>query len=222
MQTAEAPKEEEQMLELMTEDYMEEHWAELDKKEVSKYQLMSPGFIEKHKDELDWNLLSQNMLSLTFEILDKYPDRINWINISLNAKSLSDSFLYNYSSKLQWDIVLSQRVPSLTLRIHLSEKYRKTNAKNKQDFWSSVSRYLALEPSYVEIYKRYIDFTELTRNKNLSDEVIDKFIDQLDLHTLVRIRKLSKGLLQKHAQTLAPYLMDADKIQEQSAVKMAE
>ena len=201
----ENPQPEEKMIKILTEEEMEEKWDELDKDEISKYQKMSPDFIEKHKDELNWTLLSTNPQSMNFEVLDRFQNLISWTNISLNAKNMTDEFMYNYSSKLNWDMVFAQRVPNLTLRIRLAEKYRKTSAKNKGEFWSALSRWLELELSFIDIYKRYIDFHELTKNKHLTDEIIDKYIDELDLHTLVRVKRLSKVILQKYSEKLAPY-----------------
>jgi hypothetical protein len=54
-----------------------------------------------------------------------------------------------------------------------------------------------VDATYVNAYKRYIDFTELSKNPYLTDDIIIKFLDRLDIPTLFKYQKLSKPILEK-------------------------
>lgn len=204
---------EQKMIKLMTEKFMEKHWNDLDHKEVSLYQKMSVEFIAKHQSDIDFNLLSVNPF-ITFGILDRFSSRINWYNISINPKGLTNSLLFNYRNKILWNMYLSHHQLELRLLLDLSEVFRKSRAKNAKLFWSAISRYQRLDRVYLFTYRRYINFKELSKNPYLTDDIIDEFILDYDIPTLLQYHTISPGLMQKHLALLAPYIDNKTKPNE--------
>ena len=193
MQQPELPA---QKIKVMTEEYMEEHLDELNWDEVCLYQKLSVDFIKKHIKHIDFNKLSVNPF-ITFEILDTFSNKISWASISINGKGLSESMMYNYRNKLEWTLVLNHQQLALKFLIIMSEVMRKSRAKASKGFWRAVSRFQQVDATYVNAYKRYIDFTELSKNPYLTDDIIIKFLDRLDIPTLFKYQKLSKPILEK-------------------------
>jgi hypothetical protein len=182
----------------MTEEYMDEHADELDRDEESLYQKMSVDFIRKYIKHINFHNLSVNPF-ITFEILDAFSNKISWASISINGKMLSESLMFNYRNKLIWKLVLAHQQLQLKFLIIMSEVMRKSRAKAAKDFWDAVSRYQKVDVTYVSAYKRYINFAELGKNPYIDDAIIDKFIDKLDIPTLIVHQKLSKNILTKYS-----------------------
>lgn len=178
-----------------------------EKRAACSFIRFTPEFIEAHKKDIDFNILSANP-NLTLQILDKFPNDINWMTISMNGHMLTDVLLYNYYNRLYWKLIMSRKSIELRLLIALSERYRRSKAKNKQEFWSSVSRYQPVDIDYVDIYKRYIDFTELSKNKYLTADIIEKFIKQLDHETIYKkhFYKLNKRFIADHIEKFRPFM----------------
>lgn len=193
---------------VMTEKYMEEHLDELDWDEVSLYQQMSVDFITKHQKNINFTNLSVNPY-ITFEILDAFSNKISWPSISINGKVLSESLMYNYRNKLEWPLVLSHQQLNLKFLIIMSEVMRKSRAKAAKTFWTSISRYQKINVTYVSAYKRYINFSELSKNQYIDDDIIHKFIDKLDLRALLKYHKLSNEVLTKYKDQFNEVLANA-------------
>ena len=195
----------EKKIPILSEEYMDEHWDELDHKEVSYYQKMSVDFITRHNQDIDFTALSTNPF-ITFEILDKFSSRISWATISINGKMLSDTFLANYYNKLYWNLILSRQQLNLKLLITLSEIYRKSRANNKPDFWKAISRYQKFDADYVKSYKRFLDFSLISENPYLSEDVIDQFLAYLDIGKVLKTHTIPIHLMAKYRDIFETYL----------------
>jgi hypothetical protein len=184
-------------IKLLSEEYMDEHADDLNWDEVSLYQKMIVDFIVKHQKQINFRLLSGNPF-LTFEIIDRFSTKISWPTISMNGKGLSESMMFNYRNKLVWSIVLSQKQLELKFLIIMSEIFRKSRAKNAKEFWKAVSKFQPLDKTYIDNYKRYVDFTELSKNPYLKEDLMEVYYDKLDKAELFKKHDLSKDFLTKH------------------------
>lgn len=184
-------------LPVLSEKYMEEHWDELDHDKICMYEKMSTDFITRHQADINFRLLSINP-NITIEILDKFATRIDWMSICINGKFVSDVILYNYYNHIYWTILLAKQQLDLKLLIALCEKYRKSRAKNRDDFWKAISRYQDIDIEFVEIYKRYIKFNLLALNPYLTEDIMDKYVTEFNPKLLFTHHTLSKEFLEKY------------------------
>ena len=178
------------------------NWNDEQRRECCTYQRLTLDFLKAHADEVYWPEVSINPQTMAgeewYRILDKFPNKISWISICMNSKEKTPTFLFNYRYKMYWEFVLAQQHLNINLLIDLSEIYRKSRAKNTKNFWDAVSRYEKIDDEYVEAYKRFINFTELSKNPNITPETIDKFIYRLNPSILINCVKIPKELIIKY------------------------
>jgi hypothetical protein len=178
---------------------MEENADKLDWVQVSMYQQMSLPFIIKHQKQINFRYLSMNPY-LTFEILDKFSSKISWSMLSMNGRALSESMMFNYRNKVIWELILSHQQLRLEFLIHMSEVMRKSRAKTTKMFWRAISRFQKLNKVYIDTYKRYIDFNELSKNEHLTEDIMDAYFDKLDLKLLFSRHLLSNDFILRHGK----------------------
>jgi len=195
---------------ILSEKEMHEKWDELDHSECCLYQKMSLDFIHKHLKDIDWDLLSINK-NLSFPVIDKYPSKINWINLCMSGNILSDTLIYNYRTKMVWNLLLARQHLDLKLLIVLSEVFKKSRAKNTKMFWKSVSRFEKIDDEYVDAYKRFINFQELSKNPNITMKTIDKYILDLDLNEVLKHVTLTPELVKKHYEYIHSFIYKSKK-----------
>lgn len=181
----------------LNKETLEKQWDELDHKECCLYQQMDASFIEKHINDIDWHCLSVNPF-LTIEILDKFKNKISWESMCLNMKIISDTVIYNYKNKMVWQLLLPHQQLNTKLLVVLSEYYRTSRCKNRKMFWKSVSRYQKIDSDYVDTYKRYLDFKEMSYNLYITENIIERYLVKFDPAILMKTRKLSHDLIQRH------------------------
>lgn len=189
---------EEKKIKVLTEKEMDEQWDSLDHRECCLYQKMSLNFVHDHLKDIDWPSLSVNP-NLTTDIIDKYPSKISWSSISINPKPVSDTILYNYRTKIYWSLLLPHQQLDTKLLVVISESFRKARMRPViKQFWKSVSRYQKFDHEYVDAYKRFLDFHEMSKNPYLDDETIEKYLLKFDAKTLLATRELSSQILSEH------------------------
>lgn len=191
----------------LSEDDLEKQWDNLDKDMVAAYQKMSLTFIQKHENDIDFNILSINPF-LTYEIIDKYLSKINWVNTCMNAVKLENGFIFNYRTKMVWNLLLTHQILDNLLLVQLASYYKTKGArcKNAKNFWTSVSRTQPLDCDFVEYFKRNINFEELSQNPYLSSDIVDKFINRLDIPLVLANIKIDENVVKKHIVKLSRYI----------------
>lgn len=188
-------------IKLMSIEEIETGWdsmTEDERNSVCAYQKLDTKFLTKHIKEVNWSLISINPATLTFEILDKFPSKISWSSICFNPKPVSESLMYNYRARMHWYLLLSHQKLSPRFLVIMSEVYRKSRAKNGKDFWDAVCRYAEIDCDYVDAYKRFINFRELSMNPNITPKTIDKYIMKLDPSLLMKSIDIPADLLLKY------------------------
>ena len=104
---------------------------------------------------------------------------------------------------------------SLKFMIIMSEAMRKSRrAKYIKSFWKALSRFQPVNAVYIKNYKRFIDFTELSKNPHIDDEIIDMYFDKLDIGSLLKCHDLSKEILTKHAKEFKNYIESTKTVTE--------
>lgn len=192
------------MIKILSEEEMYRDWDKLDHKECCQYQAMSVQFIKDHIDDIDWNMLSINK-HLTFGILEEFTNKINWVNLCMYNSKLADNVIYHFRTKMVWQLLLSHMQLNLQLLIVLSEIYRKSKAKNRNMFWKAVSRYQKFDYEYVDAYKKFIDFKELSNNPNIDEQTIEDHLMKMDVGALLANKELSPEFLARHRAYLNSY-----------------
>jgi hypothetical protein len=184
-------------IKILNEKELTEQWNELNHTICCLYQKMSVKFINEHIDDIDWPSLSVNP-NLTIEIIDAFPNKISWASICINKKTVSDVILYNYRTKILWGVLLPHQQLNLKLLVVLSEAFRKSRSKVAKMFWKAVSRYQKFDVDYVDTYKRFLDYNDMSYNPYLDDKTIEKYLMKLDAKILLKTRDLSDDILKKH------------------------
>lgn len=187
-------------IQILTIEEMDKNWDSLNHAECCLYQALTVDFIKRHEKDIRFDLLSVNN-NLTLAIIDEFKDKISWASICLNNKKLSDSFIYNYKEYLYWDMVMANQMLNMQLLVVLSEIYRKkeTAPKNRKDFWNAVSRYQKIDVDYATSYNRYLNFNLMSKNLNIDDLTIDKYLFKFNARVLLESRTLPKWILLKHS-----------------------
>ena len=198
-----------EMIPLYTMEYLDEHWNELDHDLMWRSQRFTVDFLKKHMFEIDWGLLALNVY-LNFEILDEFKNVFSWATVSLNIDNydvdFAEKIMYHYRNYIFWDIALSRTQLRLKHLIIMSELFRKSKSKAASKFWKAVSSYQKIDIEYVDAYKRFINFIRLTKNPYLTNDIIYKYADRLDIQTLVSARTIPDNILAKHENLFRAYL----------------
>jgi hypothetical protein len=195
-------KTKEKKIKLLTEEELNTQWDLMTKEqkdEACLYQNIPLAFIRSHVREINWPNLSVNP-NVTFEILDAYSRKISWKSICVNAKKLSDTFLYNYRLRLEWYIVLEKQQLEAEILVRLAEAFRKSSLRTqKEKFWKAISKFQEMDIPFIDAYHRYIDMRLLSANKMIPEEVLQKYINELDVEVLLTNRTdLSKEFITKN------------------------
>ena len=196
--------EDQKMIKILSMKEIEDNWSKWDeeqRRECCLYQKMSIEFLSSHSKEIDWPCVSINPQTMgqSWEVWEKFHTRLSWTSICLN-KSLADNIIYNFRNKIVWNLLLSHQHLNIKLLIVLSEIYRKSRAKAAKDFWKAVSRYEKIDHEYVDAYKRFIDFEELSKNPNITPETIRKFLLRLNPKSLMKSVDIPKDILKEHIE----------------------
>jgi hypothetical protein len=212
----------EKKIKLLSEEELSSQWASMSreaKDEACLYQNIPLAFIRSHVREINWPNLSVNH-NVTFEILDAYSRKISWKSICVNAKKLSDTFLYNYRLRLEWYIVLEKQQLEAEILVRLAEAFRKSSLRTqKEKFWKAISKFQEMDIPFIDAYRRYIDMRLLSANKMIPEEVLQKYIDELDVEVLLTNRTdHSKEFLTKNYMVF----LKSDKIKAAIAKKIQD
>lgn len=191
----------------LSEEELEKQWDKLDKDVVSACQKMSLEFITKHERDIEFNLLSVNPY-LTYDIIDKYLTKINWINLCMAGGQITNGFIFNYRTKMVWNLLLNHQILDNLLLVQLATYYKTKGArcKNAKMFWSAISRTQPLDADFIEYFKRNINFEELSQNKYLTSDIVDKYINRLDIPLVLANIKVDEEVIKKHITKISRYL----------------
>lgn len=162
------------------------HW-------VCKNQKFDIEFINTYINHIDWHALSQNINTVSLDILQKYTDKIIWSEITNNGVSEEilnacihklDSFSWSnisYSSKLSSQFILKYK-PHLNIFALLScqnleeniivELINSDKFYPKNDLWNKVASC-----------------------QKLSKQFIIQNIENLQLRFMIRNKKIKRGVL---------------------------
>lgn len=185
-------------IQMLSEAYIEEHLDELDIDEISLYQNLSLKFLMRHQDKINWKLYSINS-NITLDAIEFFTDKISWVNFCINGKLLNPAVIYNYRDYMIWNIVLNKQQLEPQLLIILSELYRKNpNNEHEKSFWKAISRYQDFDIEYAAEYAQYIDWEVASSNTLLNELVLQGFMKQMNMGTIMKTRKLSNDFLYKN------------------------
>lgn len=136
-------------------------------------------FIQSHPDLIDYETLSSN-LALTPDIIDTYAHRLTWSDkdagLSINP-ALTGQGLHPQSIE---DVIA-------LLRRH-----------HQRIDWVQFNMYQKLTLSLIEGIADYIIWDRLFISKHLTDDIIEKYIDRLNLDILLLRNRLSKEFIITH------------------------
>ena len=94
------------------------------------------------------------------------------------------------------------------LLVQLATYYKTKGArcKNAKMFWSAISRTQPLDADFIEYFKRNINFEELSQNKYLTSDIVDKYINRLDIPLVLANIKVDEEVIKKHITKISRYL----------------
>lgn len=204
-----APKEEEvpeeDKIKILSIEEIEKEWPNWDeneRKRCCQYQLLTYDFLKKHINEVDWPAVSINPRTLggedVFKILDGFPTKISWASMCINPKPIADTILYNYRGKMLWSLVLAKQHLNIRFLIILSEVYRKSKMPNSKEFWNAVSALEEIDDEYVDAYRRFINFKNLSGNPHITEKTIRKYLYKLDPKKLIQTGKVPEDIYAEH------------------------
>lgn len=162
--------------ESLTESFIEENAMRLDWKAISKFQTLSEEFIKKHMKVVNMDLILQNQ-TLSLGFIETYKHLNNfWYHLSFNPH-LTEDILETFSENWHWDM--------LVFFVPLSEPFiEKYQNKIKRMDWHNLVRKQKLSLSFLQKYEKRINFTMLSLNQHITDDVLAYYESKLGWHFL--------------------------------------
>ena len=161
-------------------------------KKVTESQILSNKFIDKHSDKLSnyWREISCYK-TLDEKLLEKNIDKLHWNNIS-KYQDLSEEFISNHKNDVNWEII--------SIYQNLSEEFI---TKYEYDVnWGNIFRCQNLSNKFLEKYIDIMDWTKISFNK-LPTKFIEKYTDKLTINYL--IYSLNEDLIYKYIDEIDIY-----------------
>lgn len=141
---------------------------------------------------VDWKSMCQ-FSKLKEDFLRKHIEKIEWKYVSANVNIIfSEDFIFEFKDKLN--------VTTIILR-----------KKN-----SSSSEYVQqFSIGFIESIQKYVNWFVISGRYDLSENFIDKFIDDLDLRRVISRVNLSDEFIKKHESKLRYYVLsEKEKIRQ--------
>jgi hypothetical protein len=150
----------------LTEEFLDEHFDKINWRIACENQQLPLSFLRKHINDLEmpWELISRHQ-KITEEIANEFVDVLIWKEISM------------------YQIDLIKNCSDDFLRMH----------KNRLD-WGYISAIRDMTEDAIEEFSKYVHWTLISWEQNISVEFFIKHIDKLDMYFLSMNVKLKDVL----------------------------
>lgn len=142
--------------------------------------------------------------TITFDFIKRHIYYINWMELSDNL-ALTPDIIDTYADKLWWELDHKQGVscnPALIGQGYHSQSIENVVALLRRHHchikWSMFSRYQKLTIPIIEGVIHYINWTKLSSNIYLTSDIIEHYVDRLDLTSLLMDDKITRQFLITH------------------------
>ena len=164
----------------LTPEFIERYIDYWEWDELSRHPNITPEFINKHIDR-DWNWIKFSMnINITPEFIDKHIDK-KWCWHTLSKHpNITPEFIEKHIDK-KWCWHTLSKHPNITpefIEKHIDKKYINIYQKKNED---------EININFVDtIIKngKYVNWSNVSRNRNISMEFIEKYIHNIDFHKL--------------------------------------
>lgn len=181
---------------------------------LSQLYKLSEDFIKSHSDRVNWEYISQGS-RLSEYFMREFKDKISWYNISI-YQILSENFIEEFHDKVVWSKAIEfQKFTESFIEKHIS-KFDITSILTFQDISSAfIERNKPLinwkNESYsfnkikddkkkIEIlrkYGEYLEWNQISKNWNLSAQLIIPFADKVDWKVITQRLSLSEDFIRE-------------------------
>lgn len=179
--------------------YCKDNEKEIDWISMSKDQKLPMNIIKNYSDFLDWYWISQEQFMI-FEFIIEFREKINWEVLAFNEElqyMFTDAFVHLFEAKPIWKhIGLMEQVTSECLemyfdRIDINAWY--IIFENKEITLSLIEKVLT---KYEDVSEDLWDY--LSQNAHLSDDIIEKYQNDLDWNMLSLNHKFDINTIYKY------------------------
>lgn len=174
------------------------------------------SFLEKYKFYIDWKRIVQNKY-LDEKIIDKFSPMFDWselskyINVSENFIRENIHKIHFYNLSINKNMVFSDDfiltyfdLNMINNRLKLQEVGSEIYLNNKSGIdWNLICQYQTLTDKDIIDFYKYIKWdTVVIYQKNISEEMFDKYNIRVNFDILPRYQKLSEGFIKKYRKKI--------------------
>jgi uncharacterized membrane protein len=176
---------------------------------------MPEDFMEKYADKLGWDNISKRP-GLSEAFIEKHVDKVKWSEV-IQYQVLSEAFMAKHKTSPVSEVVKYQHVSEAYINEHIdeidsildvfehqqvSDAFIREHITTFEEF-SYAQMYQKLSVATIEKHIDAIDWSGcISCNKYISEDILDKYYDLLDIGLLCSHRILSDAFIEKHKDTL--------------------
>lgn len=166
---------------VLSEDFIRRYQDKLNWRVISECQTLSEDFIREFKDKVRWDSISWRQI-LSEDFIKEFIDKLDPYLVCRDQK-LSEDFLWQYVDWVNWQSIHNQELSNDFIKTFFDkiDKNDHANLVYKQELSMEVIE---------KLDKRKVSWKDISRNQNLTEEFIEKYINKLDIHCLALNEKL--------------------------------
>lgn len=187
---------------VFSEDFLDtlvsEYANKIDWRIISKGQNLSEDFIREYEDLVDWTTISKYQ-KLSNSFINEFNYKVNWKNISA-FQNISLKLAMKYKSKIDWfNACFNEYISEEILSIGRDEifPYFEGNIYlYPRDIYQSNIGSLSI--TALRLFKDDLNWENVCyHNRNLSDDVIREFHNEVDWKVISRYHDLSEDFIRE-------------------------
>lgn len=155
-----------------------------------------PCSVDDFRNGACWRLLSE--WDLSQEFICFFQDDIHWdkLVMSDNFQNLSYPFLHSMRHKIPWDFLAENRQLSLEFIIEFKSEL--------DGSWYYISKYqdVVVDEKFLKKFANKVFWLEVSKRTELTLEMMEKFIDRLDMVCLLSRHTIPEEFIRKYIKKM--------------------
>ena len=135
---------------------------------------------------------------LTEEFILFHKDNLTWWEVSSN-QILSNEFIMSNR-----DVITNEMISNMLNSKELNTEVLKSYIENTKEEinWDDISKHQELSDDFIERYNKKLNFSLLVVYQNLSEKIIEKYSERLGWKYIIMEQELSEGFIKKHIRKI--------------------
>ena len=159
--------------------------------EIDLKENMSEEFISEYIDKLNIVKISSYKY-LSEEFMTEHKDLLDWRILTITQKLNNDFILLNM------DVITDDMISVMSFTVFLSMEVLTKYVHNSLYVnWYNISEFQKLSEEFIEKHINELELTFLCTNQKLSEEFIRKYVKKNDLNLIFKYQKLSEEFIKE-------------------------